>query len=117
MAFRRLVIILVAMAAMVAALVIPAHAARAPQPPSGVQARALSRSEIVVSWNAAEGASAYRVLRGTTSGGPYSAVGATSALSFTDGGLEAATTYYYVVASTVRNRTSEIGRASCRERV
>jgi FG-GAP-like repeat len=106
MAFRRLVIVLVATAAMVAALVIPAHAARAPQPPSGVQARALSRSEIVVSWNAAAGASGYRVLRGTTSGGPYSAVGTTSALTFTDGGLEAATTYYYVVASTVRNRTS-----------
>jgi FG-GAP-like repeat len=106
MAFRRLVIVLVATAAMVAALVIPAHAARAPQPPSGVQARALSHSEIVVSWDAAAGASGYRVLRGTTSGGPYSAVGTTSALTFTDGGLEAATTYYYVVASTVRNRTS-----------
>ena len=106
MAFRRLIIVLVATAAMVAALVVPAHAARAPQPPSGVEARALSRSEIVVTWNAAAGASGYRVLRSTTSGGPYSAVGTTSALSFTDGGLQAATTYYYVVAGTDRNRTS-----------
>jgi hypothetical protein len=106
MAFRRLVILLVATAAMVAALVIPAHAARAPQPPSGVQARALSSSEIVVSWNAAVGASGYRVLRGTTSGGPYSEVATTSSLSFTDRNLEAATSYYYVVAGTDRHRTS-----------
>src|SRR5262245_66597630 len=106
MAFRRLVILLVATAAMVAALVIPAHAARAPQPPSGVQARALSRSEIIVSWNAAVGASGYRVLRGTTSGGPYSEVATTSSLSFTDRNLEAATSYYYVVAGTDRHRTS-----------
>jgi hypothetical protein len=106
MALRRLVVILVATAAIVAALVIPAHAARLPEPPSGVQAQALSRSEIVVSWNAAAGATGYRVLRGTTSGGPYSAVGTTSGLSFTDSGLEAATTYYYVVASTLHNRAS-----------
>ncbi len=106
MAFRRLVIVLVATAAIVAALVIPAKAARAPQPPSEVQARALSPSQIAVSWSAAAGTSGYRVLRATTSGGPYSAVGTTSSLSYTDSGLQAATTYYYVVASTDKNRTS-----------
>jgi hypothetical protein len=106
LAFRRLVIVLLATAAIVATLVIPAKAARAPQPPSGVQARALSPSQIAVSWSAAVGASGYRVLRATTSGGPYSVVGTTSALSFTDDGLQAATTYYYVVASTDKNRVS-----------
>lgn len=106
MTVRRLAIILVATAAIVAALVIPAYAAKAPQPPSGVEARALSRSEIVVTWNAAAGASGYRVLRGTTSGGPYAAVTTTSSLTFTDSGLQADTTYYYVVASAVKNRTS-----------
>jgi hypothetical protein len=106
MTVRRLAIILVATAAIVAVLVIPAYAARAPQPPSGVEARALSPSEIVVTWQAAAGASGYRVLRGTTSGGPYSAVTTTSSLTFTDSGLQADTTYYYVVASVVKNRTS-----------
>jgi len=106
MAFRRLVVVLAATASMVAALVIPAHAARAPQPPSGVQARALSPFEIVVSWNAAAGASGYQVLRGTTRGGPSSVVGTTASLSYTDGGLQAATTYYYVVAGTDHHRTS-----------
>ena len=107
MTVRRLAIILVATAAIVAALVIPpAYAAKAPQPPTGVAARALSRSEIVVTWSAVAGASGYRVLRGTASGGPYTAVTTTSSLTFTDTGLQADTTYYYVVASAVRNRTS-----------
>jgi hypothetical protein len=106
MTFRRLAIVLAATASLVAALVIPAHAARAPQAPSGVQARMLSRSEIVVSWSAAAGASGYRVLRGTTSGGPYAEVSTTSSLSYTDSNLSAATTYYYVVAGTDRHRTS-----------
>jgi endoglucanase len=106
MTIRRLVLILTATASLLAMLVAPARAARAPQPPSGVQARALSRSQVVISWNAATGASGYRVLRGATSGGPYSAVGTTSSLSYTDSGLQASTAYYYVVAATDGHRTS-----------
>jgi FG-GAP-like repeat len=106
MTIRRLVIILAATASLTAILVAPARAARAPQPPSGVQARALSRSQIAISWNAATGASGYRVLRGATSGGPYSAVGATSSLSYTDSGLQASTAYYYVVVATDGRRSS-----------
>jgi hypothetical protein len=106
MTIRRLVIILAATASLTAVLVAPARAARTPQPPSGVQARALSRSQIVISWNAATGASGYRVLRGTTSGGPYSVVGTTSSLSYTDSGLQASTAYYYVVVATDGRRAS-----------
>src|SRR5919197_419712 len=62
-----------ATASLTAILVAPARAARAPQPPSAVQARALSRSQIAISWNAATGASGYRVLRGATSAAPIAA--------------------------------------------
>jgi hypothetical protein len=43
------------------------------------------------------GATEYRILRSTTSGGPYSQVGTTTSTSFSNTGLTCNTTYFYVV--------------------
>lgn len=45
------------------------------------------------------GVAGYNVYRGTASGGPYTLVNSTpvSAITYTDGGVAAGTTYYYVV--------------------
>jgi len=55
---------------------------------------------IALSWPAVSGASGYDVLRSTVSGGPYTLVASNlTGTSFTNAGLTAGTTYYYVVAA------------------
>ena len=71
---------------------------QAPVAPSGVSAVA-GNASVALSWSAVSGATSYRVLRGTTSGGPYSLVGSPSGTGFGDAGLVNGTTYYYVVRS------------------
>jgi Purple acid Phosphatase, N-terminal domain len=72
----------------------------APAAPSGVFVAAVSASQIYIGWtdNSANEAS-FIVSRSTTAGGPYTDIVTTSANStnFTDSGLSANTTYYYVV--------------------
>jgi fibronectin type 3 domain-containing protein len=68
-----------------------------PAAPTGVAATAASASGINLSWNAVTGAASYTVQRSTTSGGPYTTVGSPTTASFSDTGLSAATTYFYVV--------------------
>lgn len=69
-----------------------------PAAPTGLTATAASSSQINLSWTASTGAATYNILRGTTSGGPYTTV-ATGVVStsYSDSGLTANTTYYYVV--------------------
>src|SRR2546429_6310759 len=66
--------------------------------PAGLTATAVSGSQINLSWMASTGATSYNVLRSTTSGGPYAqgAYGVTSTI-YSDTGLTALITYYYVV--------------------
>jgi regulation of enolase protein 1 (concanavalin A-like superfamily) len=72
----------------------------APAVPSGLGATAVSTSQINLSWSAVSGATSYNVKRATTSGGPYTTVqtGLTGT-SFNNTGLNASTTYYYVVSA------------------
>jgi hypothetical protein len=57
--------------------------------------------QIGLAWTAASGAIAYRVHRGTASGGPYTTLpGNLGGTSFTDTGLTNGTTYFYVVTAT-----------------
>jgi hypothetical protein len=70
-----------------------------PPPPTGVSAIAASASQINLSWNASTGATSYGVVRATTSGGPYTAVGTVSTPSFSNTGLSCNTTYYYAVTA------------------
>lgn len=54
---------------------------------------------IDVTWPAVSGATSYRVLRGTTNGGPYTQVGTPTAATFADTTVSAFVTYFYVVRS------------------
>jgi hypothetical protein len=70
--------------------------------PTGVEAHAASGGHMVVSWNAAAGATSYNIYRSTTSGGEGSTpIGSTTNTSYTDSGLTSGppTLYYYKVAS------------------
>jgi regulation of enolase protein 1 (concanavalin A-like superfamily) len=72
----------------------------APAVPAGLSATAVSTSQINLSWSAVSGATSYNVKRATTSGGPYTTVqSGVTGTSFNNTGLNAATTYYYVVSA------------------
>ncbi|HKV10085.1 MAG TPA: proprotein convertase P-domain-containing protein [Thermoanaerobaculia bacterium] len=68
-----------------------------PAAPTGVTATAASSTQNNVSWTASAGATSYKILRSTTSGGPYTQVGTATTTSFSDTGLTCNTAYFYVV--------------------
>lgn len=68
-------------------------------PPTGVTIAA-TPSQIVLNWNAVSGATSYEVLRGTTTGGPYTSLAAgVTGTTYTDSTVSNGTAYYYVVRS------------------
>ena len=66
--------------------------------PTGLTAMA-SGTQIALSWNSVVGATSYQVSRATVSGGPYSPLAVVGTNSYTDMGLAAGSTYYYVVSA------------------
>jgi len=62
-----------------------------------ISVSALSSSSIRVSWSLFPGAANYRVYRGTSFSDIYRPIGSSSSASYTDTGLSAGTTYYYIV--------------------
>jgi hypothetical protein len=69
-------------------------------PPTGPTLQAVAGASIQVNWSAVTEAPCYNVKRATVSGGPYTVVGAgVTGVLYTDGGLTAGTTYYYVVTA------------------
>jgi hypothetical protein len=54
-----------------------------------------SAGRVTLTWDAVSGANGYRVYRATSSGGPYTLVKTTTALSFTNVGLRSRRYYYY----------------------
>jgi hypothetical protein len=54
---------------------------------------------VTLSWNAVNGASSYNVIRGTTSGGPYTTTNEVAGLTYTDYSVSDGTPYYYVVTA------------------
>jgi lysyl endopeptidase len=70
-----------------------------PAAPTGLTATAVSQTQINLSWTAVPGATSYTILRSTTSGGPYTAVGTSATTSFSNTGLNCNTTYFYVVTA------------------
>lgn len=76
-----------------------------PATPTGLTASA-GNAQVVLSWNASSGATAYSLGRSTTSGGAYTNIASPSATDYTDNGLTNGTTYYYVVAAVDGNGAS-----------
>jgi fibronectin type 3 domain-containing protein len=76
-----------------------------PSAPTGLAAT-VGDGTVTLSWNAAGGAASYTVQRGNASGGPYTALGTTTATTYTNSGLANGTTYYYVVSATNQAGTS-----------
>jgi fibronectin type 3 domain-containing protein len=64
--------------------------------PTSVAATA-GNASVALSWAAVSGATGYRVLRGTTAGGPYTQIASPTGTSHSDTGVSNGTTYYYVV--------------------
>ncbi|HMP77631.1 MAG TPA: fibronectin type III domain-containing protein, partial [Kiritimatiellia bacterium] len=73
----------------------------APSAPTGLAATP-GNGQVELNWNATGGATAYRVKRGTSSGGPFSTLAAGSSVAgttFTDATAQNGNTYYYVVSA------------------
>ncbi len=83
-----------------------------PSAPTGLSATAVSSSQINLSWSAVSGATTYNVYRSTTSGGPYSSVGSSATTSFSNTGLSASTTYFYVVRAVAGCESGNSSQAS-----
>ncbi len=77
---------------------LPAAVTAIPAAPTGVAATA-GNAQVSLTWTASSGATSYHVKRATTSGGPYSQVGAPTAANFNDTTVTNGTTYYYVVSA------------------
>src|SRR5438067_5309055 len=65
--------------------------------PGGLRVTAGS-SGILMTWSAAQGASAYAIYRGTSVNGPYSYIGQTTTLSFSDSSGTSGTLFYRVMS-------------------
>jgi fibronectin type 3 domain-containing protein len=77
---------------------LPAASAATPSVPSGLSATA-GNGSVNLSWSPSSGATSYNVKRATTSGGPYSQVGAPTAAAYSDTSVSNGTHYYYVVSA------------------
>lgn len=83
-----------------------ASATTAPAAPSAVAATGVSVSQVNLTWTAVSTATSYTVARAATSAGPYTTVGSPTLPSFSDTGLSAGTTYFYVVQALGPSGTS-----------
>jgi fibronectin type 3 domain-containing protein/regulation of enolase protein 1 (concanavalin A-like superfamily) len=69
-----------------------------PAAPTGLAATA-SGQQVALSWASVSNAASYNIKRATTSGGPYTKIGAATSPSYADPGLAGGVTYYYVVTA------------------
>jgi hypothetical protein len=69
-----------------------------PAAPTGLRARP-DVGQVLLTWTASTGAAGYKAKRSTTSGGPYTMLGTTTANNFVDTEVVAGNTYYYVVTA------------------
>lgn len=76
----------------------PVAPGKIPAPPSNLVASP-GNAQVALAWSASSGSTGYHVKRATTSGGPYTQVGAPTVTSYVDTALTNGTTYYYVVSA------------------
>jgi len=67
-----------------------------PAAPASLSASA-DNGEVTLTWAASTGATSYNVLRGTTTGGPYTQIATAATVAYTDSTVANGATYYYVV--------------------
>ncbi len=85
----------------------PSSSGTPPAAPMNLSAAPVSSSQINLNWTGSSGATSYNVLRSTTNGGPYTQVAnGVASTSFSDTGLVASTTYFYVVQACNNNGCS-----------
>ncbi|MGO9231837.1 MAG: glycoside hydrolase family 44 protein, partial [Bryobacteraceae bacterium] len=88
--------------------VIPAGSVTtAPTAPTGLAAT-VGNGTVTLTWSAGGGATSYTVQRGSSSSGPFTAIGTVTSPSpttYTDTGLTDGTTYFYVVSGTNKSGT------------
>lgn len=79
----------------------------APAAPSSLTAAAASHDSVTLAWSPAPEVAGYSIYRAASSSGTYRYIGTTDAMSFTDTGLTAGTTYYYKIQSYVTDGTGK----------
>ncbi len=67
--------------------------------PTGLAATLVSVSQVDLVWTTSDGADSYNVKRSTSSGGPYTTIANVATTNYSDTGVSAGTTYYYVVSA------------------
>lgn len=78
-----------------------------PPVPAGLAATPNTATQSTLNWTAAGGATSYELLRSTVSGGPYTSIASgLTTTSFTNTGLTAGTSYYYIIRATYPEVTS-----------
>jgi trimeric autotransporter adhesin len=96
------------------AVPVPVPGCTPPAAPAGVTAsvaRSVSTATITLAWSAVTGATEYHIYRATTSGGPYTLAGTSTAASFTDPGLSCGFTYDYVIRAATSSTCESINSA------
>jgi hypothetical protein len=83
-----------------------------PAAPTGLTAAASGPNSVNLTWSAVAGATQYRILRSTTSGGPYTQIGTSATTSFSDTGLICNTAYFYVVRAFTACESGNSSQAS-----
>jgi fibronectin type 3 domain-containing protein len=82
-----------------------------PGAPTNLTTISASATSVLLSWTAISDASSYNIKRATVSGGPYTTVATgVTGTSYTNTGLTANTTYYYVVCAV--NAAGESGNSN-----
>jgi len=70
-----------------------------PSAPTNLTATLSGTSQVVLAWTAPSGTNTYNIKRSTVSGGPYTTIASTAAVSGTDTTATYGTAYYYVVTA------------------
>ncbi len=76
----------------------PLAPASIPAVPAGLAAVG-GNAQVSLTWSASSGATGYHVKRATTSGGPYTQIGAPTSAAYSDATVTNGTKYYYVVSA------------------
>ncbi|HUQ67504.1 MAG TPA: fibronectin type III domain-containing protein [Flavitalea sp.] len=81
--------------------VVDANGTPKPDPVTNLTSTPLTTTQVRLNWSQADNETGFEVYRATASGGPYKFVSlrAANAVTYTDTGLFAGTTYYYVMRS------------------